>query len=278
MTEAGERTAEARLEALQALHGLLGAVAREIGPALELQPVLETVLNAMRSLVDFRGGSIGLLDAESVYIAVSDPPVTDDVRALRIPVGTGLAGRVITSGETVYSPDVHTDPRVDPAVRVTGTNAAMRSFLAVPLVCLGQVIGVLQVDSTVPNAFDDDDRLVLEGLAVQVAGAIESARRHEEMLELEQRKSDFTARVSHELRTPLTIIAGLLQTLQSHDSNLTDDQRYWLERVHAATRRLNGLVEDLVALSRFEDGVGAPQSELIDFRPIGDSHPTSPSS
>lgn len=249
------RTSEERLAALIDLQQLLARVAREIGPALELQPVLSTVLAAMRSLMDFRGGTICLVDERGVYIAANDPPVGPEMMALRVPVGTGLAGRVVATGAPVYSPDVQQDPRVDPALRTVGTNATMRSYLGVPLVCLRRVIGLLQVDSEEVDAFDEDDLRVLEGLAAQVAGAIESARRYEAVLELERLKSDFIARVSHDLRTPLTIIAGFTDTLLAKATGLTPEQRMWVERIKAADERLWRLVEELLTVSSLEAGM-----------------------
>src|SRR3954470_3012653 len=182
-TRARGRTAEERLERLLELQALLARVSREIGPALELHGVLTTVLQAMRSLVEFRGGTIQLVDDRGVYVAAADPAVSEDMLAARVPVGTGLSGRVVATSTTINSPDIRTDERVDPAIRRIDSNVPARSYLAVPLVVLGQTTGVLQVDSTEIDAFDADDVALLEGLAVQVAGAIESARRREDLLE-----------------------------------------------------------------------------------------------
>lgn len=88
-----EASAEERLERLLELQTLLARVAREIGPALELQPVLNSVLRAMRSLVDFRGGSIQLVDAGLISIAAADPPVSEDVARARFPARAGLGVR-----------------------------------------------------------------------------------------------------------------------------------------------------------------------------------------
>src|SRR4029079_2100982 len=83
-------TAEERLEALVALQSLLAGVSRDIRPALELAPVLSTVLRAMRSLVDFRGGTIQLIDDDDqVRVAAADPPVSPEVAAARSPMGRG---------------------------------------------------------------------------------------------------------------------------------------------------------------------------------------------
>jgi signal transduction histidine kinase len=256
-----EGSAEARFARLLDLHALLTGVARDIGPAVDLGAVLTVVLKAMRSLVAFRGGTICLVDGENqVYVAASDPPVSPEVMAARLPVGSGLSGRVIATGETVYSPDLDNDRRVDPELRRLGSNAGMASYLALPLICLGRVIGVLQVDSADLNAFDDEDVQVLEGLAVQVAGAIESAQRHEEVMRLEQLKSDFIARVSHELRTPLTIVSGFTETLLAHGDSFDESQRaLMLERMQAGMHRLELLVEELLTVSGYEAGVISPR-------------------
>lgn len=261
-------SAEDRLDNLLTFQGLLAQVARDLGPADELHPVLTTVLNAMRSLVKFRGGTIGLVDERGVYVAASDPPVSPDVAAARVPVGSGLAGRCVERGEPVYSPDIDVDERVDPELRRVGSNRDMRSYLAVPLVCLGEVIGVLQVDSEEPDAFDADDRRVLEGLATQVAGAIEGARRFESIRRLDAARAMFIARVSHELRTPLTILRGFTGTLvrNAAEYHLNDVAVSLVARIDSAGARLQGLVEELLSVSRVASGDMAPEPRPVRLR------------
>jgi signal transduction histidine kinase len=261
-----DRDPRERYERLLEVQGLMASVAREIGPALELERVLQIVLGAMRSLLDFNGGSVGLIDEQGVYMAAWDPhdAVSPDVAAtLRVPIGKGIAGRVVQHGVTMYSADLRTDPRVDPDSVGRNTNTKIVSYLAVPLVVLGEVIGMIQVDSNDIDAFDRDDQLLLEGLATQVAGSIESARRFEKIAELEELKSDFIARVSHELRTPITIMSGFVSTLLAHQDELdAASRRQMLERVDVATTRLSGLIDELLMLSKLEAGVVAATREM----------------
>ena len=259
------KSAEDRLERILELQTLLARVAREIGPALELQGVLSTVLTSMRSLVEFRGGTIQLVDDRGVYIAASDPPASEEVLASRVPVGSGLSGRVVTSGQTIYSPDLHNDPRVDPGQARKGSNAPSRSYLAVPLVVLGSTIGALQIDSNEVDAFDTDDIAVLEGLAVQVAGSIESARRREDLIEIERMKADFIARISHELRTPLTVIGGFTDTLLLHGDRITGTQQHEvLGRIKTSVGRLSSLIEEILTVSSLDAGMTRVRPEDID--------------
>ena len=258
-----------RLSRLLGLQTLPAHVAREIGPALELQAVLHAVLRAMRSLMDFRGASILLVEDGQLYVAAADPDVDEAVANLRIPVGTGLAGRAVAQSRTVYSPDLDNDDRVDPVVRNTGSNKEIKSFLVVPLVCLGESIGAIEVDSASPEAFDDVDRTVLEGLATQMAGAIESARRYEEMLELERLKNDFIGRISHELRTPLTIMAGFVGTLLGRGESLDAGDRHdMLERTNVAITRLSRLIDELLLAATFEAGMAEAEVDDVAVAPI----------
>jgi signal transduction histidine kinase len=244
-----------RLQRILDAQAVLARVASELGPDLDLDQVLSTVIEAMRKLIDFRGGTVQLVDERGVYIAAADPSLDAEVIALRIPIGQGLSGRVLATGQPVLSKDLDDDDRVIPEIRSTGSNAEVRSYLAVPLVCLGEIIGALQIDATEADAFDTDDVTLLEGLAAQVAAIIESARRFALVVELERLKHDFIARVSHELRTPLTIVEGFI-TMMLDDDGLSDEERRdMLSRCNAATARLDRLIEELIMLARFETGV-----------------------
>ena len=265
-------TAAERLERLLELQSLLAEVSRRIGPALELSPVLQTVLAAMRSMVEFRGGTIQLIDDQGLYIAASDPPVTPELAATRLPLGSGLSGRAVATRTPIYCPDLDFDERVDPRQRRTGNNATTHSYLVVPLIVLGDCIGAMQVDSNEIDAFDAEDMAVLEGLSTQVAGAIESARRYEEMLELKRLKDNFIALISHELRTPLTIISGFTQTLAANDERLSPaDRKYAVEALERAVERFKGLVEHTLYVSRLDARVNEPNLTEVSLAELATS-------
>src|SRR3954465_7421560 len=104
--------ANARPERILDAHALLAKVAADLGPDLAVDEVLATVLSAMRKLVDFRGGSVQLVDEGGVYVAPADPPGGPEVMALRVKVGEGLSGRVVGSGQPILSFDIRHDERV----------------------------------------------------------------------------------------------------------------------------------------------------------------------
>ena len=278
----GKLDAEARLARILDAQAVMARVAATLGPDLHLDEVLSEVLAAMRKLVDFKGGTVQLLDDRGVYIAAADPPIPAEMAGLRVRLGEGISGRVIATGQALWSTDIHADDRVSASVVQVGTNLDTHSYIAVPLVCLGEVIGALQIDSKERDAFDADDVTLLEGLAAQVAGVIESARRFAMVMELERLKSDFISRVSHELRTPITIIDGFVLTMLEHGEGLDAATRHdMLSRCRTASARLSRLIEELITLARLETGVIQSQpadtkmKKLLDDVALSASHPLS---
>jgi two-component system phosphate regulon sensor histidine kinase PhoR len=67
----------------------------------------------------------------------------------------------------------------------------------------------------------------------------------------EAMRRDFVANVSHEIRTPLTVMSGFVETLQTLDLTAEEQKRYLALMAVQATR-MQGLVEDLLTLSRLE--------------------------
>ncbi len=80
----------------------------------------------------------------------------------------------------------------------------------------------------------------------------------------EAMRRDFVANVSHEIRTPLTVMSGFVETLQTLDLNAEEQQRY-LALMAMQAVRMQGLVEDLLTLSRLE---GSPAPNFANTLPL----------
>jgi two-component system phosphate regulon sensor histidine kinase PhoR len=65
-------------------------------------------------------------------------------------------------------------------------------------------------------------------------------------------RRDFVANVSHELRTPLTVVSGYLETLLEDEDEAALRWRRTLQSMHGQSKRMEGIVEDLLTLSRLE--------------------------
>jgi two-component system phosphate regulon sensor histidine kinase PhoR len=79
---------------------------------------------------------------------------------------------------------------------------------------------------------------------------------------LEKMRSDFVANASHELRTPLTTMRGYTETILNED--LPSDQLMeFLQIIERETKRLSGLIDELLDLSRIENEKGFVRKETI---------------
>jgi PAS domain S-box-containing protein len=80
---------------------------------------------------------------------------------------------------------------------------------------------------------------------------------------------DFLSVASHELRHPITIIKGYIQLLQEIMAAISLEQvPMILNAIDQATERLDRLVDDLLDISRIEEGRFAVNKEMLELRPL----------
>ena len=90
---------------------------------------------------------------------------------------SGLSGMIIDSSKPLLVNDMHLQTDVTTsAVSLAENSNEVRSWLGIPLVSQGRVIGVLSVQDFRPNAFSERDQQFLSALASQLAIALENAR------------------------------------------------------------------------------------------------------
>jgi two-component system, OmpR family, phosphate regulon sensor histidine kinase PhoR len=88
--------------------------------------------------------------------------------------------------------------------------------------------------------------------------------------EIERLKLDFVSMAAHELRTPLTTIRGYVSFLQDPKvtQKLTSDETDYLKRVSISAIRLNELIENLLTISKIEQGKMTIDPEVADIVPL----------
>lgn len=89
--------------------------------------------------------------------------------AMRLPVGSGIAGQAFTSAKTVYCPDCSSDARF----QTLPQGHREGSIVCVPIQRGGETTGVLSVWSTCEGAFWLAERLYFEALAAAI-GSLEA--------------------------------------------------------------------------------------------------------
>lgn len=163
-----------------ARYRLMLALAREVTGNLDLAAVLQATFVALRQILDCEGGSVQLLHEAAtgedrwLSLAAADPAVGPEDMAARLPVGSGLGGEVVSSGEPRYYPDVEVVLGV-PGETVPGGGQGTRSWFGVPLVAGGATLGLLQLHDSSVNAWSESDRLAVLAFAPVVAAAVANA-------------------------------------------------------------------------------------------------------
>ena len=124
--------------------------------------------------------------------------------------------------------------------------------------------------------FSTEDATCFQTLAQQVSLPLKSATLYEmkeqankKLERLERLKSEFISIVSHELRTPLTAIKNSLDIILSGKAgDLTENMDKFLNMAKRNSKRLSGIINDLLDLSKIEAGKMDFKFDVIKIAPV----------
>jgi signal transduction histidine kinase/CheY-like chemotaxis protein len=145
----------------------------------QLQDLLSLVLERTMRTVRATIGSIMLLDHDRGVLRVVAARGLPDgvVGQAEVPVGEGVAGKVVQIGEPVLVEDISTDPRF---ARPNDAKYGSGAFMCLPVRVEDRVIGVVNLAkaATAPRspAFTPTDLQFLNTLMTHVAYAVDNAR------------------------------------------------------------------------------------------------------
>ena len=138
--------------------GALEAVDRIVNRESEADEVLRQTVAVLHDRFDhYSWVGIYLVEENDLVLGPwHGPQATEHVR---IPIGQGVCGAAAASGETEIVDDVNADPRYLACFLST------RSEIVVPISYEDIVVAEIDIDSDVPAAFGDVDRVFLERVA-----------------------------------------------------------------------------------------------------------------
>jgi signal transduction histidine kinase len=151
----------------------------------EVEPVLQRLVHAARELGGARYAALGVPDGEGAFARFITSGMSDKLIASMgpLPRTHGLLGAMLESPDPYRTDDIHTHPRF--RGWWPRAHPDMRSFLGVPIVARGGIIGALYLtDKEGAPAFSEADEKLIVLLAAHAAIAIENARLHERSREL----------------------------------------------------------------------------------------------
>ena len=171
--------AEEGLERQAAQLAMLNDIGRQIAAVLELDSVLDRAAALVQESFGYHHVALFTVDRlqdELVMRAKAGPNPALLPQDLRIAMGQGMIGWVGRHGQRLLANDVRAEPRY---VNLFPDLVSTQAELCVPIKARDKVVGVLDVQSPQLDAFEENDIVVLETLAAQVAIALENARLYE---------------------------------------------------------------------------------------------------
>jgi TonB family protein len=148
-----------------------GGLSPELSADLALEIVLNEVVDSACTATGATGAAIVLQrDGEMVCRASSGSTAPE--LGSRLDTASGLSGECIKTRTTQRCGDVLSDPRVD---AVASQRLGVRSVMVMPLIRDGELAGVFEVFSSLPNAFGERDERTLDVLSTRILVNLERA-------------------------------------------------------------------------------------------------------
>jgi signal transduction histidine kinase len=186
-----------------------------------------------------------------------------------IPYGACLCGKAAVSGEYLISDSCFSDDRHE---HIFNDMTAHGHYI-VPLKSKSEMIGVLFLYTDENPPWYVRSQEILLSIGGLIADAVVSNRREEEILsknaqlkELNELKNKFLGIASHDLRNPLYLVKSFSEVLKDETiGKLNKKQKEITEKIFNASNFMQGLLNNLLDISKIESGKIDLQKETQDF-------------
>jgi class 3 adenylate cyclase len=212
---------------------IIQQISSEITSTLDLDRILEIILSAMDQILGFQHAMILLKDQSADRLKVAASRGYDHATTgTEIAFGHGVIGVVAERKKMMRVGNIGASVSYLRTVRAKLEEAGqqglshataelpglpnVQSQLAMPLLVKDRLIGVLVVESSKPNAFDELDEILLNIVANQAATAIENARMYQMVEQLSRLKRFFSPQLAE-----LIVAGGTEDPLKTHRREVT---------------------------------------------------------
>jgi signal transduction histidine kinase/FixJ family two-component response regulator len=268
-----DEQAKRNMEGIKALHEIDLAITS----SLDLRSVLDVLLEKIDLFLPYTVAAVrlvnrttGALDAAACRNIKEEEWEEESCRA------TELDMLILDQKAPVMVRNAQNDPRsLSPEfLRKHG----LVSFLGVPLIAKGEVLGILTFFTRTQHEFTKEEIDFLSALAGQAAIAIHNAWLYEEIkrqvVELEKSnkiKDEFLSVISHELRTPLNVAMGYTSVVKDGlFGEINSKQKKALENALRHSDDLLEMINTILIVRNLETDMGDPESEEVRLQELLD--------
>ncbi len=151
----------------------LRTVSNALASTLEQDQVLELILIQLADVIEYDSASVMLREDESLRVMAARGFEDDDaVLNTTFPASNPLSEEIRRSGRAIWLSDPASDPRFQ---GWSGTQG-IKSWMGLPLLVRGKLIGYMTLDSYQEEAYGEKQVALVQPFANQAAQAIENAR------------------------------------------------------------------------------------------------------
>jgi GAF domain-containing protein len=135
---------------------------------LNLEPGISIIAERAQSLTGATGAAIALRKGDAIICRARTGRTAPDL-GVHLQTDTGLSADCVRTGEVLLCHDAESNPRVDLA---SSRRLGVRSILVAPLRHFRRTLGVFEVLSSAPYAFDHNDVATMQFLSGMIVAAI----------------------------------------------------------------------------------------------------------
>jgi putative methionine-R-sulfoxide reductase with GAF domain len=135
---------------------------------LNLEPAISAITERAQHLTGATGAAIALRTGDEIVCRARAGRTAPDL-GIRLQTDTGISAEAVRTGEVMLCHDAERNPRVDLA---SCRRLGVRSILVSPLRYYRRTLGVFEVLSSSPSAFDEKDVATMQLLSSMMVAAI----------------------------------------------------------------------------------------------------------
>lgn len=149
------------------------AIGIALTSVFKFERVFKLINSLITNIVKAKHSSLMLIEGDTLRIKYSNHLPEDIEKECRVKVGDGISGWAALTGVNVLVKDIETDTRF---AKINNTKYSSKSFMSVPLLVSGKVIGVLNVNDKINGElFNESDLNTLKIISRYSAIAIRNA-------------------------------------------------------------------------------------------------------